>query len=596
MRKNLFKKVLATACAAALALCALTGCSGDNSSSQEHEPLTVCNVNGLFPDEFIEVFQESHPEVQFDAFAYRGSNGSGYAMQSLEHGDIPDIYISTYLLSADAQREHLIDLSGYDFINNYATTMLNDSDNQGGIYLLPSCFQMVGISYNKTLMAEHGWEVPNSFEELKALIPEIEAAGLTPMRGLFNLDGYPFNYFFNVINTDYFHTAAGSQWKADFSTGKAKAAGNQELLAGVEYFKDWVDAGLIRASDIGTTSEPYDAFVNGECVFFLSLGLAQYEATAADGTTYEFGVIPWLSADGATNTLTVTTSRYFGLSKELLEPGNEQKLEDALALMEYVSTVEGQQALAATAASPQLYTASLTGAGVPEDSPFHGLSHLVSEGHTVQLVYVGWEDLIVPMAQDIKALIRGEATPEQLLAMFDASYENAVNGAGNAIAYAEADMGWDEALRICGIATGTAADADAALVSRGGYNEAHELNDRGVNWYFYEGEVDTEVINVFRTKCYSIKVLEMTGAEIKALAEGGLDIYGTGNTFPYTLVTKGDVELADDEVYRLAVGTEELAEDMRAKAAETLNVPMQQAVVDYLSTLGHFGPEDIVWE
>ncbi len=37
--------------------------------------------------------------------------------------------------------------------------------------------------------------------------------------------------------------------------------------------------------------------------------------------------------------------RYFGLSKELAEPGNEQKLEDALRVMEFFSTQEGQTAV-----------------------------------------------------------------------------------------------------------------------------------------------------------------------------------------------------------------------------------------------------------
>lgn len=594
MRKHLLRKALAATCATVMALSAMAGCSG-TQSGQEHEPLTVCNLNGLFPDEFIEVFQETHPEVQFDASAYRGSNGSGYAMETLEHGDIPDVYISTYLLNPEAQREYLIDLSGYGFINNYTTTMLNDVDNEGGIYLLPSCFQMVGISYNKTIMEENNWEVPNSFEELKVLIPEIEAAGYVPMRCLFNLDGYPFNYFFNIINTEYFHTAAGSQWKEEFSTGKAKAAGNQELLEGVEYFEEWVDAGLIKASDMSAGRESYDAFLNGECVFFLSLGLAQYESTTEDGRTYEFGVIPWLSDDGTTNTLTVTTSRYFGLSKELLEPGNEQKLEDALKLMEYVSTPEGQEALAATASSPQLFTSSLAGVDVPENSPFHELSYLVSEGHTVQLVYVGWEDLIVPMAQNIKAFINGQITPEQLLAEFDITYEASINNGASVLAHAEEDMSWDDALKICGIATGKAANADAALASLGGYNEAHEVNDKGVNWYFYEGDVTSEVVNIFRTKCSTISVLEMTGAEIKALAEGGLDLYGTGNTFPYTLVTKGGMELEDDKVYRLAAGTKDLPEDVRAKAVEELDINTQEAVISYVSTLGSFSSDDIQW-
>ncbi len=424
MRKSLIKRVAAAACAAALALTALGGCAAGEGAgadtAQEHEPLTVCNLNNLFSDDFIEVFQETHPEVSFEASAYRGANGSGLALTTLETGDIPDVYISTYPLSPESQREHLIDLSGYGFVSNYTTTMLNSVRNEGGVYLLPSCFQMTGISYNKTLMEENGWAVPNSFEELLALVPEIEAAGLDVMRCMFDLDGYPFNYFFNILNTDYFHTAQGSQWKADFSSGAAKAAGNEELLAGVEYFKRWIDAGLIT-DEADFTRRPQDAFMDGECVFFLSLGLSSYENTTEDGRTFEFDVMPWLSDDGSTNTLTTTTSRYFGLSKRLLEPGNEQKLADALSLMKFISTEEGQEALVAQTAQPSLYTAPLLGSGVPEESPFHHLEYLVEEGRTVQLVYAGWEELIVPMAQDIRRLVTGEVDAAGLLEEFDAT-------------------------------------------------------------------------------------------------------------------------------------------------------------------------------
>ena len=591
------------ALAAALCLALLSGgCAAQDGASgssdapgagaQEHEPLSVCNLNNLFSDDFIEVFQEKHPEISFEASAYRGANGSGLALTSLETGDVPDIYISTYPFSPEAQREHLIDLSGYAFVNNYTTTMLNSLDNEGGIYLLPSCFQMTGISYNKTLMAEHGWEVPNSFEELLALAPAIEAEGLDVMRCMFNLDGYPFNYFFNILNTEYFHTAEGSQWKTDFTNGKAKAAGNAELLAGAEYFERWVDAGLIADRE----GNPQDAFMNGECVFFLSLGLSVYENTTEDGRTYEFDVMPWLSDDGTTNTLTTTTSRYFGLSKRLLEPGNEQKLADALALMEFVSTLEGQEALVAKTAEPSLYTAPLAGASVPADSPFAELEYLVKEGHTVQLVYVGWEDLIIPIAQDVRRLVSGEIGAEELLEAFDATYAEVASGDDGSIAVLEEDLSWEDTMRLCAVALGRAADADAALVTHGGYNEAREINDRGVAWHAYAGGVGIEEINMFRTKCYSINVLEMTGAEIKALAEGGFDLCGTGNVFPYYLVTKGDVELEDNTVYRLAVGTEELTEDMRAQAVEVQNIASQQVVIDYVSELGTFGAEDIVWE
>ena len=64
MRRSFTRKAIAAACAALLALCALAGCAGGQEEAgsqgqgQKHEPLTVCNLNGLFHDEFIEEFQK----------------------------------------------------------------------------------------------------------------------------------------------------------------------------------------------------------------------------------------------------------------------------------------------------------------------------------------------------------------------------------------------------------------------------------------------------------------------------------------------------------------------------------------------------------
>lgn len=52
-------------------------------------------------------------------------------------------------------KERLVDLSGYDFINNFSTALLDQVSIDGGVYLLPAGTSMFGILYNKTLMEEH---------------------------------------------------------------------------------------------------------------------------------------------------------------------------------------------------------------------------------------------------------------------------------------------------------------------------------------------------------------------------------------------------------------------------------------------------------
>ena len=54
---------------------------------------------------------------------------------------------------------------------------LQDVFDNGAIYLLPSVYNCYGITYNKTLLREHGWELPNSFAELEVLAAKAKEAG-----------------------------------------------------------------------------------------------------------------------------------------------------------------------------------------------------------------------------------------------------------------------------------------------------------------------------------------------------------------------------------------------------------------------------------
>ena len=118
----------------------------------EREALTICSFNKLITEDFIETFRREYPEVNIELISYAGTNGSGFARHTLEHGDIPDIYVSSQNFSRESHEKYLLDLSNYDFINNYTTTLLDSMDINGGIYLLPSGYQLTGIYYHNTIL------------------------------------------------------------------------------------------------------------------------------------------------------------------------------------------------------------------------------------------------------------------------------------------------------------------------------------------------------------------------------------------------------------------------------------------------------------
>lgn len=51
----------------------------------------------------------------------------------------------------------------------------------GALYSLPTSFEGMVMYYNMDVMAENGWEVPTTKEELVELMPKMQEAGVIPI-------------------------------------------------------------------------------------------------------------------------------------------------------------------------------------------------------------------------------------------------------------------------------------------------------------------------------------------------------------------------------------------------------------------------------
>ena len=92
--------------------------------------------------------------------------------------------------------------------------------------------------------------------------------------------------------------------------------------------------------EYGSSDETmHEHFKEGNTAFFV--GNVYAWNTKEDGTGDVIKPLPYLSEDGTQNMFITSTVRCYGLSRKLEEPGNEQKLEDALKVMELLSTEEG---------------------------------------------------------------------------------------------------------------------------------------------------------------------------------------------------------------------------------------------------------------
>ncbi len=584
-----------------------TSSDADGTSASVHEPLTLLTGRSDYRA-FISALHEVYPEINIELKSYAGGNTSGYMRQTLEIGDIPDIYSTNYFYLEEEQQEYLLDLSKYDFVNEYTETMLNEVDVNGSIYLLPSSYSVYGIYYNKTMFEEHGWEVPATFEELNALTKRIEEeTDIIPVENEMSLPGHSPYYFFSMNAAKFFGTPAGAKWKKDFLAGSTTAKGNIEEA--IAYFRKWVDAGYIKEYDVDVN--PRTDFNEGKTAILLTLAMPGKYYAAEDGTEYEFSVMPWLGEEGDTPMLISSVSRYYGINRKLAEPGNEQKLEDALNVMRFMSTAEGQLSLTGGLANSSGTVLSIKQGEITEDNILYDVKDMLTAGYTVPLVYAGWVDhLIYPMYYSLTEVIRGEMTDEEFITNLDEVNAQIQADPGvDAFAVCDENLSIETAAKLCAVSIGTQLDADAALTSYGGViYDNYQENKSGASAGIYKGDMTDESINAFRAWGTTITYTELTGAEIKQMLEDGRTYTytledGTEKTcsFPYVMVTKGGMELDDSVTYKVAFNYNDYAAELKDswgdKWVNVKDYSSGDAIKNWLAALddGHLTAEKIVW-
>ncbi len=179
---------------------------------------------------------------------------SAYCKQQLETGIMPDIYSTTQAWDGSLQQEQLIDLSRYSVSEQYSTARLDEYMVDGGVYLLPFDFSIVGMLCNETLLEENGIEIPDSFEQLRdETIPTLQEKNIKVADCLLDLPGSAFQYFFNVCSGEEMNTLSGREFRADFiDTASEAFASDSEKLT---------DA--LHVLEVLSTNEGYLA-INGE--------------------------------------------------------------------------------------------------------------------------------------------------------------------------------------------------------------------------------------------------------------------------------------------------------------------------------------------
>lgn len=594
MKKRVLSLLLAIACAASL----LVGCGSktDSDKNSDHPVITMNapyrNMSALY-----DLVKEKYPEVNLEIIPYNGQNYTTYVNDMRAAGQMPDIYFATYYVPGrydDAA--DFLDLSAYDFSGNYAQSRLREVTVDGAVYMLPLGYNALGITYNKTLFEKNGWTLPTNLTESEELKTVAEAAGYVFCRDQLQYPGFGFQYLCNILDTDFLSSMDGIQWQKAFVSGEANVEDTSEMMESLQLLNRWKEIGMLNAdgtpdSDTNTKEQ----MLEGKTLFLVG---NSNDLTAENDSQDEFRLMPYLSEDGNHNVFILNVSRYVGLNKSLGEKGNEQKLEDTLKVMEVLSTVEGMESLEPSQNNSRLLP--LKDATVSKDSYYADILDELNSGHTANFIYSGWENIVVPLGEEMIAYIKGEATLDEVIRCFDENQHLITDNDVENYTTVTETIGMDDCAKAVGICFAQATGSDAALISTNPWiydPDAYEMNKAGVSGCLFPvAMTDQQIVSILPTGWRNnIQTVTLTGKRIKELAKFGFDYNGDGKTFPYVLVTRGGMELDDNTTYTIPVCgvTEEVSTEGNLADTGILGLDAAKAYFSQFETLS---AKDIKWE
>ena len=158
-------------------------------------------------------FEQAHPGVKIERVVKTLDDLKitlKLALSEPNGPDVAQVNQGRSDMGAMVQADLLLPLNDYNaqygWANIFSTSVTSRNSftrdgktfGQGNLYGVSPTAEVVGVYYNKGIFAEHGWQIPQTFEEFETLLAEIKAAGITPI-AFGSLDGWNAIHEFSAI-------------------------------------------------------------------------------------------------------------------------------------------------------------------------------------------------------------------------------------------------------------------------------------------------------------------------------------------------------------------------------------------------------------
>lgn len=285
----------------------------------------------------------------------------------------------------------------------------------GQLYGPSNQAELVGLYYNKKLLAKLGMQPPSTLPQLQADLPKIKAAGMLPIN-LGTSDKYGAIHIFGMIQA----ILAGPTEVNNLVFGKGDAKWTDSAtMAAATMLQNWARKGYISPGANGQTAADMNTqFGKGNGVFMIDGDWAAPQEQSALGSNVGFTVLS--AKPGATPATEGGLSLLWGI------PSGSKRPDAAAAYINFLLSPQAEDTVAQGGDLPALQTATFKPKpGSVQADLYASLHRVVAAGTLLPYLDYTTPDFYNLLAGNLQDLIGGQASPRQALSALQGDYVTA---------------------------------------------------------------------------------------------------------------------------------------------------------------------------
>ena len=411
------KRVLSLLLASAMIASLAAGCgSGGGGSDNGEEKVTLTILAGQsttdagIEDMIDEAMAEKYPEVTLEWECVDWGNDFQPKMQQYMQSGLPDIMIGKAQDVATYAPQGILGEIDEQYLDRGLDAARENVTIDGKTYGLVYNAMYQGVYYNREMFEENGWEVPETQEDLQAIIDDCNEKGIVPfashMIDTWAIGNVTMQFMMNdVFNND-------PEWGDKFRAGETSFSDRKEAQTAYQYNKLIYDN--TYPDTFSTEETTCDArMVQGEAAMKVS-GSWSIQSFLDIDESFDFGIFPFPNQTGD--------------SKLIFEPNitimTSAETEHQDAVNKFLDVLTSDKDLAVEILDYTKTASMLKDVSPTFDNPSQeDIDKYAAEGRIVdvtlgnnQLIWGGFQE---ENAKDIAAWLQGDESFEQCLEASD---------------------------------------------------------------------------------------------------------------------------------------------------------------------------------